>query len=417
MNNTFAVTRKLGQTFPALTHKNFRYFWFGQCISLMGTWMQTTAQQWLVYTLTKSAFLLGILGVAQFGPMLAFSLFAGVLADKFPKKAILIFTQSALMLQALILASLVLSGHIRYWQVLLLAATLGLVNTLDMPTRQAFMVELVGRNDLTNAIALNSTIVNLARIIGPTIAALLMSSIGAGFCFLLNAISFIPVIIGLSLIHPQVITRPPKTDNMLKSVIDGLNYIFTKPILACAVLAVLDIGTFIMNTNVLFPVFADQVLHQGVNGYGFLLSAMGIGSLIGAMIVATKARTNPNRRIMFTSSLILSVLMAIIFFIHSSSLAMFLVAGIGLFNIIFMNTVNSTLQLNSTDEYRGRVMSVYALALGGTTPIGNLFAGGFTEKYGSSVGFLMCGITAGILLVLIMVRTFRKEKHQVNSFN
>ena len=153
------LTTKLGRTFPALTHKNYRYFWFGQCISLMGTWMQTTAQQWLVYSITKSAFLLGILGVAQFGPMLVFSLFAGVLADRYPKKAILLFTQAALMVQAFILAVLVWSGHIQYWEVLLLASAFGLVNTLDMPTRQSFMVELVGRKDLSNAIALNSTIV------------------------------------------------------------------------------------------------------------------------------------------------------------------------------------------------------------------------------------------------------------------
>ncbi|AFM40598.1 arabinose efflux permease family protein [Desulfosporosinus acidiphilus SJ4] len=413
MSNTATLTNKLTRTFPAFSHKNFRYFWSGQCISLMGTWMQTTAQQWLVYTITKSAFLLGLLGVAQFGPMLVFSLFAGVLADKFPKKAILIFTQSALMVQAFILAGLVLSEHVQYWQVLVLAAALGLVNTLDMPTRQAFMVELVGREDLTNAIALNSTIVNLARIIGPTLAALLMSGVGAGICFLLNALSFIPVIIGLSLIQAQPIRQSKKAEkNMLKSVVAGLRYIYKMPVLAYAVLAVLAVGTFIMNTNVLFPVFADQVLHEGVNGYGFLLSAMGFGSLIGAMLVATKARRNPSRRVMFISSLLLSAIMVSIFFIRSSYPAMLLVAALGLFNIIFMNTVNSTLQLNSTDEYRGRVMSVYSLALGGTTPIGNLFAGGFTEKYGPSVGFLMCGIATGIILAAIIIRTQVMKKKQ-----
>jgi len=404
---------KLGQTFPALTHKNYRYFWFGQCISLIGTWMQRTAQQWLVYTITKSAFLLGILGVAQYGPMLIFSLFAGVIAGRYPKKSILLFTQSALMIQAFILAALVWYGHIHYWQVLLLASTLGLVTTLDMPTRQSFIFELVGRKDLTNAIALNSTIVNLARIIGPAIAALLMSGVGAGFCFFLNGISFIPVLIGLSLIRPQTITVVKRTGNMLKSIADGLKYIIKKPVLACTVLAVLDVGTFTMNTNVLFPVFADQVLHKGVNGYGLLLSAMGIGSLVGAMLVATKARTTPSRRTMFASSLIISALLVIVFFIHSFSLAIIVIACFGFFNIIFMNTVNSTLQLNSSDEYRGLTMSVYALALGGTTPIGNLFAGGFTQQFGPSVGFLMCGVITGILLISIIVGTWFMERKQL----
>ena len=407
-----ALSTKLSETFPALTHKNFRYFWFGQCISLIGTWMQRTAQQWLVYTITKSAFSLGILGAAQFGPMLIFSLFAGVLADRYPKKMMLIFTQVALMILALILAVLVWSGHIYYWEIIILAVALGLVNTLDMPTRQSFMVELVGRKDLTNAIGLNSSIVNLARIIGPAIAAILMTKVGAGFCFFLNGISFIPVIIGLSLISSKTIIVAKTTGNMIKSIGDGLKYIIEKPVLTYAVFAVLAVGTFAMNTNVLFPVFADKVLHQGINGYGFLLSAMGIGSLVGALLVATKVREGPKRRTMFASSLVIATLLVMVFFIHSSFLAAITVAGIGFFNIIFMNTANATLQLNSSDEYRGRTMSVYALSLGGTTPIGNLFAGGFTQSYGPSVGFLMCGAITGILILVIMGRTLFVEREQ-----
>lgn len=409
MDQTMIAT-KLSQAFPALTHKNFRYFWFGQCISLMGTWMQRTAQQWLVYTITKSAFLLGILGVAQFGPMLVFSLFAGVLADRYPKKSMLLFTQASLMIQALILAFLVWSGHVYYWQVLILASTLGLISTLDNPIRQSFLIELVGRKDLTNAIALNSSIVNLARIIGPALATIIMAGFGAGFCFFLNAVSFIPVMFGLSLIRPQMIISAQKTENLFKSVGDGLKYIFKKPILACAVLAVLDVGTFAMNTNVLFPVFADQVLHKGANGYGFLLSAMGIGSLLGAILIATKARTNPSRRIMFASSLSISGLLILIFFIHSFIISAIAIAGIGFFNIIFMNIVNSTLQLNSSNEYLGRIMSVYSLSLGGTTPIGNLFAGSLTQRFGPSVGFIMCGLITAILLVAIIGHTWYLER-------
>ncbi|HWQ71938.1 MAG TPA: MFS transporter [Desulfitobacteriaceae bacterium] len=405
-----ALTTRLSRTFPALTHKNFRYFWFGQCISLIGSWLQTTAQQWLVYTITKSAFLLGILGVAQFGPMLVFSLFAGVLADRYPKKSILLFTQTALMIQSFLMAALIWSGQIYYWQILILAAVLGFVNTLDMPTRQSFFIEIVGREDLTNAIALNSSAVNLARIIGPAAAAMLMAGVGAGLCFFLNGISFIPVLIILSLIHPQSIMIAGNSGNMIRSIIDGLKYINKKPVLTSAILAVLAVATFTMNTNVLLPVFSDQVLHQGVNGYGFLLSVMGIGSLGGALFVASKMRKEPEQRTMFTCSLLVSGLMIAVFFIHSFFLAAIAISALGFFNIVFLNTVNSTLQLNSSNDYRGRTMSVYILAFAGTAPFGNLFAGSLTQKFGPSVSFLMCGVlSAGMILAIIGRIRLRKK--------
>lgn len=409
MSNAF--TARLSRTFPALTHKNFRYFWIGQCISLIGIWLQTTAQQWLVYTITQSAFLLGILGVAQFGPMLIFSLFAGVLADRYPKKSIILFTQTALMIQSFLMAALIWTGHLYYWQILILAAILGLANTLDMPARQSFFIELVGKEDLTNAIALNSSIVNLARIIGPATAALLMASVGAGFCFFLNGISFIPVLIILTLIRPQPMKIVNSKDNMIKSIIDGLKYIIKKPVLTCAILSLLAVGIFTMNSNVLLPVFTVQVLLQGVNGYGFLLSVMGIGSLGGALLVASKVRKEPKQKTMFTCSLLISGLMIVVFFIQSFLLAAVTFALIGFFTIVFLNIVNSTLQLNSSNDYRGRTMSVYILAFVGTTPIGNLFAGSLTQKFGPSVSFLICGvITAIMILALICWTQFKRKK-------
>jgi len=404
-----ALTTRLSRTFPALTHKDFRYFWFGQCISLTGTWLQTTAQQWLVYAITKSAFLLGILGVVQFGPMLIFSLFAGVLADRYPKKSILLFTQTALMIQSLLMAALIWSGQIYYWQILILAAVLGLANTLDMPTRQSFFIEIVGREDLTNAIALNSSAVNLARIIGPAAAAMLMAGVGAGFCFLLNGISFIPVLIILSLIRPQTIVIARNSDKMIRSIIDGLKYINKKPVLTSAILAVLAVATFTMNTNVLLPVFSDQVLHQGVNGYGFLLSVMGIGSLGGALFIASM-RKEPKQRTIFTCSLLISGLMIAVCLIHSFLLAVIAITALGFFNIVFLNTVNSTLQLNSSNDYRGRTMSVYILAFVGTTPIGNFFAGSLTQRFGPSISFLMCGVLSASMILVIIGRTRLRKK-------
>ncbi len=412
MSSNTAMTIRLKKTFPALTYRNFRYFWFGQCISLIGTWAQTTAQQWLVYTLTKSAFLLGLLGAAQFGPVMFLSLFAGVFVDRYPKKKMLLFTQTALMIQAFVLALLVWSGHIVYGEVFVLAALMGLVNTLDLPARQSFMPDLVDRKDLRSAIGLNSAIVNVARMIGPALAAVLMARFGAGLLFLINGISFLPVIYGLYLINikekPPVIKKVEK--NVLTEILEGLKYIRRSPALLGAILAMLAVGTFVMNFNVVIPLFAAEVLKQGVHGYGLLLSASGAGSLVGALLVASQAKGNPRFRMLFGSAFLVSALLVLLNFIYTLPLAVVMFAIIGFTNIIFITTANSTIQLNSGEEYRGRVMSVYSFAFAGTTPIGNLFAGIITEKLGSGMGFLICGAVSGVLIFLIVFNTVVKKR-------
>ena len=414
MKISSARTMTIGfkRTFPALTYRNFRYFWFGQCISLVGTWAQATAQQWLVYTLTKSALLLGLLGAAQFGPVMFLSLFAGVFVDRYPKKKMLIFTQTALMIQAFVLAILVWSGHIVYGEVFVLAALMGLVNTLDLPTRQSFMPDLVDRKDLRSAIGLNSAIVNVARMIGPALAALLMARFGAGLLFLINGISFLPVIYGIYLINikdkPPVLKKVEK--NVLAEILEGLNYIRRSPVLLGAILSMLAVGTFVMNFNVVIPLFAAEVLKQDVHGYGLLLSASGAGSLVGALLVATQAKGNPRFRMLFGSALLVSALLVLLNFIYNLPLAIVMFVIIGFTNIIFITTANSTIQLNSGEEYRGRVMSVYSFAFAGTTPIGNLFAGIMTEKLGPGMGFLICGAISGLLIVIIVINTVVKKR-------
>lgn len=409
MNRIKALT-KLQETFPALSHQNFRYFWFGQCISLIGTWMQTTAQQWLVYTLTKSAFLLGLLGVAQFGPVMLLSLFAGVFVDRYPKRKMLIFTQTSLLIQAVILALLVWSGHIYYWEILILAGLLGLVNTLDLPTRQAFVPELVGRKDIRSAIGLNSAIVNVARMIGPAFSALLMSRYGAGLLFLLNAISFIPVIFGLYLIKSPSATVRKADRRVITEIREGLKYIKGSSILLGAVLSMLAVGTFVMNFNVVIPLYAAESLKQGLNGYGLLLTASGAGSLAGALLVASWAKGNPRLRIVLGSGLLVSALLLVPDFVHSLPAAVGIFVIIGFVNIIFITSVNSTIQINSSNEFRGRVMSVYSFAFAGTTPIGNFFAGSVTQKMGAGMGFFLCGAISAILLVLIIIGIRPKER-------
>ncbi|NLI91548.1 MAG: MFS transporter [Peptococcaceae bacterium] len=396
------MLNRLERNFPALFHKSFRYFWLGQIISVIGTWMQRTAQQWLVYSLTKSAFLLGLLGVAQFGPMLLFSLFAGVIIDRYSKKKILIITQITMMAQAVILAAIVWSGKAEYWQIIVLALVFGFLMTVDMPSRQSFVIELVGRKDLPNAIALNSSVFNFARIAGPALSAVLMARYGAALCFFLNGISFIPVIFSLILTKPVAAKIQKERKNIIAGIHDGIMYIWRLPSLRIPILALLAIGAFAINMEVIIPVFADRVLGLGVHGYGFLLSAMGFGSLIGALFVAARVRI-PKQSIIFLGAFLICLFEIIASFLHNYYLVMPAVILIGFSNVLFLTSVNSIIQLNSSDEYRGRVMSVYALSNNGMTPLGNFFAGSIMEVFGASIGLFMCGGVAGILVILLLV--------------
>jgi MFS family permease len=398
--------------FSALKHKNFRYYWLGMCISLIGTWMQNIAQPWLAYTLTKSPFLLSLIGTLQFTPMLLFSLIAGVFVDKFSKKKILLWTQSASLIITSILALLVWTKHIQYWHIVVLATALGFVNVLDMPTRQAFVIELAGREDLMNAIALNSSVFNIARIIGPALAGILMGYAGISVCFFFNAISFGAVVISLFFIKPLEISKKiPQSGNILANIMDGLKYIYKNETLFSTIIVMTIVGTFAMNFNVLVPVFAKEVLKQGEAGFGFLMSLMGIGSFMGAMLVATLSKSGSKKLIQF----ILFVVPVVIgLFLTVTGLARsFLVTGLGLALsgltfVSFASTANSTMQLNSTDEFRGRVMSVYSLVFAGSTPVGNLYAGAIAEHFGAGVGFVACGLI--IILLLIPVYIYRAKR-------
>ena len=389
------------QYLPALRNDNFRYFWLGQCISLIGTWAQRTAQQWLVYTLTDSAFLLGLLGVFQFGPMLCFSLLAGVYVDRFPKKRILLITQTVLMLQAFILAALVFSGTVKYWHILVLATVMGLANTIDMPARQSFFIEMVGRDILPNAIALNSTIFNLARIIGPAVSGILIGSLGIAMSFLLNAISFIAVLYGLNLINiPNPVIRVAKNANVLLDIKDGLSYIFQSATLFKAVALMLSTSILAMNTEVILPIFVHDILNGNATTYSALLSAIGIGSTIGAVLAAFR-NTPPSHRRLYLSTLSLASIMIIAGLVQDYRFLLLCMFCFGFCNITFITSINSLLQLNSADEYRGRVMSVYALTMAGATPIGNLLTGTIIQHSNANMGFLICGtILFGLIIII-----------------
>lgn len=408
---------KLKLTFRALKHKNFRYFWTGQCISLIGTWMQNIGQAWLVYSLTQSAFLLGLLSTLQFLPMLLFSLFAGVIVDKFPKKKILLCTQTTLMVLAFVLSVLVWTGIAQYWHILVLALLLGCVNTIDMPTRQAFMIELVGREDLMNAIALNSSIFNIARIIGPAVAGIMMGLLGAAFCFLLNGLSFIAVIIGLILIKTEPFVR--KVDGkkkVFKDIKEGLIYTKQNPGLLFILITLMIINVFIMNYNVTVPVFVKNILHQEETVYGMLMSAMGVGSFIGAISVASKSKGAPNRRKIYASSLVTAFMLIPLGLSSNFYLAMAILAVTGYFTISFSAMANSTVQLSTADEYRGRVMSLYTMVFAGTTPFGSLIAGSVMDWAGPSIGFILSGGVAVILVVIVLfIKNNRDRKYDMTG--
>jgi len=394
----------INNNFHALTHKNYRYFWMGQCVSLMGTWMQNVGQSWLVLSLTNSAFLLSLVTTIQFLPITFFSLFAGIVVDKFPKKKILIFTQTVSMILAFILSALVFTNTVRYEYIIALSLCLGLINTIDMPTRQAFNVEIVGKKDLMNAITLNSATFNLARIIGPAVGAVFMAYMGAGWCFLVNGLSFLAVIYGLLHIESEPYVRKESSEkSVLREIVDGLKYIKNNAILLETILLVTIIGIFGFNYNVLIPVFTKNVLHMGGKAYGFLLSSLGVGSLIGALLASAKSKRGPKRIFMIGSSLAMGTMllftgMSRLYYLTAASLAV-----TGVFNIFFSTTANSTLQVNSKDEYRGRVMSVYALVFAGLSPVGSLFSGYASVKVGAENTFIISGIATLILVLLLMI--------------
>lgn len=393
----------LSNTFHSLKIRNFRYFWIGQCVSLVGTFMQRTAQYWLVYTLTKSPFLLGILGVCQFMPLLLFSLFAGPLIDRFSRKKVIIVTQSLFMFQAAALTFLTMTGVTQYWHILIISVLYGITQTIDMPARQIFIYELVGKDDILNAVSLNSTIVNVAKIIGPAVAGLLMLYFGISFCFLINALSYIAVIGGLLLIKytkPDIKKIKRRVVNEVK---DGLRYIKQNETLVADVIIFGIVSTFALNNDVIIPVFAKEILGSGADVYSSLLTAAGVGSLIGALFMASRSRHGVKKSLLIYGAIATSLLQVLTIFTANLYLSLLIIAVVGFSNLVFMNTANSMFQLNSSNEYRSRVMSVYALLLQGSTPIGNFFAGSVMDNISGDSGFVACGAVSLLLLLPVLI--------------
>ncbi|MBI4635270.1 MAG: MFS transporter [Candidatus Rokubacteria bacterium] len=375
----------------ALNHRDFRLFWTGQLVSLIGTWMQSVAQAWLVLELTNSPFKLGLIGTLQFAPMLLFSFVAGAIADRLPKRRLIIGSQAALLVQAFVLAALTWGGHIQYWHVALLATVYGLANTLDMPARQSFIVELVGKDDLMNAIALNSAIFNGARVVGPAVAGLLIARYGVGVAFFLNGLTFLAVLAALLGLRTEGFPRARQGRSMLEEIVEGVTYAMRTPRILLALALVLAVSGFLFNYSIVVPLLARDVLRQEAAGFGLLMAALGAGAVCGALTLAVLGRGRPPVAALTVPALVLGGVTVALAAVRHFWLAAALLLVMGFCGILFMASANTTLQLTVPDELRGRVMSLHTLVFAGVTPIGSLLVGWVTEAFGVPVGLVIAG--------------------------
>lgn len=388
----------------ALRHRNYRIFWSGQMVSLAGTWMQNMAQAWLVLELTGSPFLLGLLGASQFGPFLLFSLLAGVAADRFSKHRLLILIQLILLVLALLLGTLTWLNLIQYWHVLIIAFLVGTANAFDLPVRQSFYVELVGRDDLMNAIALNSSIFNGARVVGPAAAGLVIVYYGIEACFFLNAASFLAVLAGLLLMRVDGAVMEGK-GSVFFNIREGLDFIKVTPAVyyPMALMAVMSI--FAMNFQVLIPAFARIVLEQDASGFGFLMSAHGLGALLGSVGLAFVSHGGPRRFLLISGALGLCLFQLLLAPVRLYYPAIFLMALIGWSMVTFTATVNATIQMAAPDAIRGRIVSIYSLVFVGFIPIGNLISGFLARQWGAPAAMAL-GAVVGLFSVALLSSRF-----------
>jgi MFS family permease len=398
---------------PAFESKDFRLWFAGQSISLVGTWLQNTGQSWLVLKLTNSPLKLGVLTSIQFLPSLILSVFIGPIIDRFPKRSILLFTQIMYALAAAALAVVAFGGHAQYWQVLVIAAVTGLISAIDWPTRQAFVGEQVNdRSAVVNAVALNSTMFNIARVIGPGIGGVLIAAVGIPWTFALNSVSFIAVIISLLLMKAG--RRPTKssTGSYAQEIREGTRYIAGNQIIISLLIIAGTISLFLLNFNIMTPSFSMLTLHLQADGYGGLMSAMGVGALAAGVLMSLGgARLEPTPAYVYGSGFILAVAMVLVGIQRNFYLTGLLLVFCG-FGMAALSTMcNTALQMQSPDNMRGRVMAAYNLVFVGSTPIGALYAGKICDALGANMGFLVSGVIGvvflGGMLVFVTPRVFR----------
>lgn len=404
------MKRYARSTFTSLGIRNYRLYFTGQGISQSGTWVQTIAQTWLIYQLTGSGTYIGLLTATQFLPILLLGPVGGLITDRLPKRPVLYATQAAFMFLSAIMGVLVLSHTIRPWMVFAVAAVSGVIKIIDNPTRQTFIMEMVGREHITNAVTLNSIEINMARVVGPAIGGALIAGIGTGWCFAVDAASYVAVLVCLALMrahdfHPSM--QVAKARGQLR---EGFRYVWHTPVLRNVLLMMVIIGTLSYEFQVVLPIFASRTFHTGAGGYSFLMGAMGAGAIIGGIITANRRNVAP--RTITIAALGFGVAMLLTAAAPHIIIAGLFMVLVGIGSISFTSVANSTLQLESAPDMRGRVMSLWTMAFLGTTPIGGPIIGYVSEHTSARVGLVVGGLAAVAAsgLAIGIVRRARRQQ-------
>jgi MFS family permease len=397
------TTRRRPRALGALRHRNYRLFFSGQVISTVGTWMQSIAQPWLVLQLTHSGLWVGLVLAAQFTPVLVAGPVGGLVADRFPKRRVLQVTQTLFMVPAFFLFLISYTHVAQVWMVFVAALAWGVIQLFDVPARQAFVIEMVGREDLTNAIALNSSVWNASAVVGPSVAGVLIAAIGVSFCFLANAVSFLGAIAALALMRNlPVLVGPGEPRPVFERVKEGAAYAARDPVVGMMLIVVAVFSLFAMNRLTLIPLFAEQVLNVGPAGFGFLMAALGLGALTGALSVAVLAGSADGNR-QFWMAVVWTLALVAFSFSRLFALSAFFLFVSGFCQISFLAVANSRIQTATPDDLRGRVMALYAQALMGVGPIGSAQAGILASWLGAPWAMAVGALVAGLTVVAVRV--------------
>lgn len=386
------MTEAIEQTFASFRIRNFRLYFFGQGISLCGTWAQTIALSWLVLKLTHSGTQIGLILAVQFLPILLFGVWGGLITDRFNKRHILYYTQTTLGLLALTLGLLVVTHHIQLWMIYIIAVMVGFTMVVDNPTRQTFVIEMVGSQYLKNAVTLNSTLVNVARIVGPSIAGILIATVGIGQCFLINAASFIAVLLALFAMRAKELRSVPPAPRQKGQVRAGLRYVWSIPELRATLLMMFIIGTFAYEFPVIMPLFATVSLHGNASTYSAMTVAMGIGAVVGGLYTAGQGVSKPGTlsrvALAFGAGILVTAAMPNLLF------TFIVLVLVGALSVLFISLGNTTLQLTSEPSMRGRVMALWSIAFLGTTPVGGPIIGAIADHSNPRIGLVVGGLSA-----------------------
>jgi len=384
----------------ALRHRDFRVFFAGQAVALVGSWMQQVAQAWLVLSLTNSPLRLGLVGSLNFLPILLFALVGGAVADRLPKRRLLVLTQSLLFCQTATLALLIVTGRVRYWHICVLALVWGIANTIDLPVRQAFVVELAGRADVTSAVALNSAAFNVARIVGPAAAGLLIARAGVAPAYFINAGAFVVVIVALLTVRARGTPLPRGGTTIGEEIREGVGYVLHTPriLILLAVLAVISITVF--NFSVYVPLFARQVLGLGPEGFGLLMAAVGVGAVGGALTLG--ALQAPSISLLFTTGFLSCTGLVVMSTVGRFGVAAGVLFLLGWISVMVVAGCQAALQLAAPDRLRGRIMSLHTFIYGGVFPFGAFTVGSISEHWGVSWAFRVAGLFGLTALTLVL---------------